>query len=123
MMATRGRRRTISHGTFMAAASPTSRAVSTRPASSSTSPFEKSSPAGRTHLPALTVSLTVTAPSLASQSSWMAMQSAPSGIGAPVKMRAASPLAIGPAKPRPAEDSPMTARVAGTAATSAARTA
>ena len=46
--ATRGRRRTDSHGTFIAAASPTSRADRRRPAASPTLPAWKSRPAGRT---------------------------------------------------------------------------
>ncbi len=47
-MAIRGRRRTVSHGTFIAAHNPMSRGVSTRPAANSASPMAKSSPARRT---------------------------------------------------------------------------
>ena len=51
------------------------------------------------------------------------MVSAPSGTGAPVKMRTASPLSDRPSKPRPRAASPISLSVAGSAATSAARTA
>ena len=46
-----------------------------------------------------------------------------SGIGAPVKMRTASPGPTAPLKARPAADSPITVKVAGVIAVSAARTA
>jgi hypothetical protein len=51
------------------------------------------------------------------------MVSAPSGTGAPVKMRTASPAPTTPEKRRPAALSPMTRRVAGIDAKSATRTA
>ena len=56
-------------------------------------------------------------------SSWMTIASAPSGIGAPVKMRTASPGPTAPLKARPAADSPITVKAAGVIAVSAARTA
>ena len=49
----------------------------------------------------------------------MTIASAPSGIGAPVKMRTASPGPTAPSKARPAADSPITVRVAGADAVSA----
>ena len=45
--------------------------------------------------------------------SWMTMASAPSGTGAPVKMRTAWPSLTVPEKGCPAAASPMTASVAG----------
>jgi hypothetical protein len=74
-----------------------SRAVSRRPAVSSTSPSLKSRPARRTQRPRVAASVKVTeAPSaLRSLSSWMMMLSAPGGSGAPVKMRAHSPSPSG----------------------------
>ena len=112
-IATRGLRRTISQGTFMAAAIPISRAVKTLPAWSKTSPVLKSRPAGRTNLPLAPASRTVTVSPLASVSSWMTIVSAPLGTGAPVKMRAASPGPTLPWNPLPAADSPTTFRSTG----------
>ncbi len=51
------------------------------------------------------------------------MASAPSGTGAPVKMRTVWPGPTMPPKPSPAAERPISVRVAGTVATSAARTA
>ena len=55
--------------------------------------------------------------------SWMTMASAPSGTAAPVKMRTASPAPILPPNAAPAAAAPITRKVAGGDATSAARTA
>ena len=53
----------------------------------------------------------------------MTIASAPSGIGAPVKIRTASRGPTAPAKARPAADSPITVSVAGRTVASAARKA
>ena len=72
------------------------------PAARSVSPARKSRPLGRTKRPGAAASRTVTASPSRRASSWMTIASAPSGIGAPVKMRTASPAATTPGKPRPA---------------------
>ena len=51
------------------------------------------------------------------------MASAPSGSGAPVKMRTVSPGPIAPSNPAPAAETPTWRRTAGGAATSPERTA
>ena len=53
----------------------------------------------------------------------MTMASAPAGTAAPVKMRTASPSLTEPSNGAPAGAVPITFRLAGTLATSAARTA
>ncbi len=89
-MATRGLRATDSHGTLAAAARPTSRGVITRPARKTTSPSRKSMPALRTCRPGFASFMVMRSPAT-SVSSWITTVSAPSGRGAPVKMRTHSP--------------------------------
>ena len=89
--AIRGRRRTTSQGTFMAAARPMSRAPRIRPAETPRSPALKSRPAGRMYWPLTGFSRTVTRSPSASASSWMTTASAPSGTGPPVKTRTVWP--------------------------------
>ena len=63
------------------------------PAASTIAPARMSFPRGRTNVPGASGPGTTTDGPSRRQSSWMAMASAPSGIGAPVKIRAASPAA------------------------------
>ena len=87
----RTRRRTSSAVRPSAAASATCCAASRRPAGSATAPARMSSPASRRLAPRFNPGGTMTAPSSTRQSSCMNTVSAPPGIGAPVKMRMASP--------------------------------
>ncbi len=90
-MATRGRRTTFSQGRFMAASSAIWRGPSRQPAAGPASPWEKSSPPGRTWRPRSTGASTVTTAPWRRVFSWMTTLSAPWGRGPPVKMRTAWP--------------------------------
>ncbi len=101
--ATRMRRRTSSLVRPKAAASATSCGRSRRPAASAAEPAGMSSPAGRTLAPGLNPAGSTTLPSASSRtSSCMNTVSAPSGIGAPVKIRTASPGLMDSAAEAPA---------------------
>ncbi len=106
-MPTRGRRITLTGLLPTVASIPMSAALSTRPRSSTRSPRFMSSPRGRTKSPSPTRRGTSSAPASSLTSSWGMTASAPSGSGAPVKIRKASPArsgrsAIAPAGTRPA---------------------
>ena len=89
----------------MAAASARRRASRRCPAERSVSPARKSRPLGRTKRPGAAASRMVTASPSRRASSWMTIASAPSGIGAPVKMRTASPAADDAREAAPGERS------------------
>jgi hypothetical protein len=94
-MKTRGWRHRVSVAASAAAATSIARASSRRPAGSSTAPAAKSDPRGRTwRRPS--VAGTQTWSPRRSASSCMITRSVPCGIGAPVKIRTASPGPIAP---------------------------
>ncbi len=89
--ATRSLRHTGSSARPTDAASPSSWLRRRVPAGKITLPSLMSSPARRIHSPGLGAWRTVTTPSTSSHCSCMTTASAPGGISAPVKMRAAVP--------------------------------
>ena len=90
--ATRGRRCARTEPTPQAAASARSAASSTRPGGSASAPAVSSSPRRRMCCPDFADCCTRTVAPSRTACSCMTTQSAPGGNGAPVKMRAASPL-------------------------------
>ena len=103
---------------------PAPAAFSTDPAVNTVSPARMSSATGRTEAPAVTDLLILTRFGIGcSQSSTITTASAPSGIGAPVMMRSASPAPTCHTVPSPAASVPMTRNSAGTFAMSLERTA
>ena len=117
--ATRGRRCTASQGWLPAAASPTSRAPSRRPAGNRRSPAAKSWPWRLMCCPALGASPTITVSASAWASSCSSTQSAPGGMMLPVNRRTASPHFSVPSNGRPAGAAPTTRRRAPEAASAA----
>ena len=108
----------------MAAASARSRAASRRPAGSALAPRAMSSPDSRRFAPGFSPGGTFTASPSTRTSSCMNTVSAPAGMGAPVKMRIASPAPSGRAAAAPAcTRSTIASRVSPVPATSAWRTA
>ncbi len=103
-MATTGLRRTASVSCPMAAASVSACASRLRPLRRSIWPCVKSTPRARTLAIGFAGSRTITSSPSRSVFSWMTTVSAPSGSGAPVKMRTASRAASRPRWPRPAAD-------------------
>jgi hypothetical protein len=96
----------------MAASIPISLAPSTTPAGSTSSPRRALSPDARTFSPAWGASMRVTV-AVSSRTSSMGMTaSAPSGIGAPVMIRTASPAPGDGRSTAPAAISPTTRKVA-----------
>src|SRR2546426_1038784 len=95
----------------------------TPPGWTTTSPTWTSSPAGRTKAPAATRPVIVTRSPSAATSSWGTTASAPSGSGAPVKIRIASPARSGRDGKVPAMIRPTTASSTGSPRVSRARTA
>ncbi len=102
--ATRTRRRTGNSVSPTAAASATCGVVSRRPAGSITDLARKSSPAARRLAPRFRPGGTTTVSPSTRVSSCMNTVSAPSGIGAPVKMRIASPAPSARVAARPGGD-------------------
>ena len=123
-MPTRGRRWTNSHGRFIAAARPMSRARQppARRAAARRPRRNRARRGGRSGRAARLRRTRTRSPSR-SVSSWMTIVSAPAGNGAPVKMRAASPAPTCPPNPAPAGTSATMRSSTGTVATSSARTA
>ena len=122
--ATRGRAATVNSARPIPAARPILAGARRSPFESTTAPRVTSSPAARTHWPAVGTALmrTRAPPSRAWVSSCITTASAPAGIGAPVKMRAALRAASG-VPDCPAAMRCDTGSSAPAAATSAARTA
>ena len=107
MSATSGRRRTGTDATFIDASSARS-AGRRRRGAHIACPAWKSQPAARMLSPAPMPSPSVMAAPSRVTSSCMITRVAPSGTGAPVKMRTASPVPTVPPKPCPAAASPIT---------------
>ena len=107
-IATRGRRTTSTFAYPAAAASEIRQGSSRTPLASSRWPAWKSPPRGRMWPDASASGprRTISSPSRVAVS-WITTQSAPSGTGAPVKMRTASPGPRSRSNPRPAALSPM----------------
>jgi hypothetical protein len=125
MTPTRGRGWARTSATPSEASTPTRPGVISSPADSTTSPGLRSSPTSLRWVPASTAASMRTDLPLSSRSvrSTMTTASAPSGSGAPVKMRIASPGPSGRVAGCPAATSATTGSVTGAEATSSARTA
>src|SRR5690606_22985720 len=122
---TRGRGWARTSPTPSDASTPMRAGVSSSPGPNSRSPGRRSSPGARTWSPgrASTSIRTARPPSSRSVRSTMTTASAPSGSGAPVKMRTASPGPSGRSAGCPAATSATTGSTTGAPAVSAARTA
>src|SRR6059058_5426314 len=121
--ATLGRFRTRMRARPSDARRPISAARSSVPFVRMTSPAFKSSPALRTAIPVGVAAAIVTTSFALSVSSTRTTVSAPSGIGAPVMMRIASPGPTARSGNAPAATSPTTRSSTGAEATSSPRTA
>src|SRR5438552_1346149 len=121
--ATRGRLRTCTFDRPTDASRPISAGRSTVPASRIVSPLRRSSPACRTESPFGVGAVIVTTSLALSLSSTRTTVSAPSGIGAPVMMRIASPGPTSRSGNSPAATSLTTRSSTGADATSSPRTA
>ena len=107
-MPTRARRRTATRARAIEASTPMCAGPSGVPASSTRAPRFRSSPANRTLRPASRSSSTDTTAPAALVSSCRMTPSAPSGSGAPVKTRVASPAPMGRVGSAPARTSSST---------------